>query len=33
VIQTLMMGLAALACLWVRPREAATPLAAGSPSQ
>jgi MFS family permease len=30
VVQTLMMGLAALACLWVRPREAATPLAAES---
>jgi MFS family permease len=33
VIQTLMMGLAALACIWVRPREAVTALAAGSPSQ
>jgi len=33
VVQTLMMGLAALACLWVRPREAVTALAAGSPSQ
>ena len=29
-IQTLMMGLAALACIWVRPREAATPVPAGS---
>jgi MFS family permease len=32
VIQTLMMGLAALACLWVRPREAIAPVPAGSPS-
>ncbi|HEY3050820.1 MAG TPA: hypothetical protein VGJ40_03775, partial [Gaiellaceae bacterium] len=32
LIQTLMMGLAALACLWVRPREAQAALAAGSPS-
>jgi len=31
VVQTLMMDLAALACLWVRPREAVTALAAGSP--
>jgi MFS family permease len=30
VIQTLMMGLAALACIWVRPREATTPVPAGS---
>jgi MFS family permease len=33
VIQTLMMGLVALACLWVRPREATTAVPAGSPSQ
>jgi predicted MFS family arabinose efflux permease len=33
VVQTLMMGLAALACLWVRPREATTAIPAGSPSQ
>jgi MFS family permease len=32
VIQTLMMGLAALACIWVRPREAIAPVPAGSPS-
>jgi predicted MFS family arabinose efflux permease len=31
VVQTLMMGLAALACLWVRPREATTAVPAGSP--
>ena len=30
LIQTLMMGLAALACLWVRPSEATTAVPAGS---
>jgi predicted MFS family arabinose efflux permease len=30
LIQTLMMGLAALACIWVRPSEATTAVPAGS---
>ena len=33
VVQTLMMSLVALACLWVRPREATTAIPAGSPSR
>jgi MFS family permease len=33
VVQTLMMSLVALACLWVRPREATAAIPAGSPSR
>jgi MFS family permease len=33
VVQTLMMSLVALACLWVRPREATSAIPAGSPSR